>query len=395
MNAEWNDFVDYYLKEIKPIRKYTTQDETAVLPNGITLTLRPEREENRCEVEELTRRTFWRVERRERLGGIGCDEHYLCRTLRYIPEFIPELNLVAEYKIDGECAIVSNVMFTVGLLKNRTGEKHAVLIFGPLSVLPEFRFMGVGGVLMRRAIVIARSAGWEAIFVYGHPTYYPKLGFREAAEFGVTTHDGKNYPAFMAMELKPGFLREVGGAFYYTPVFDVDEEAAREFDASLVPITGEYMAKKLTKLHLPYIHRLLNRPEILSALHELPTEFSVWERAFKIWADEGECNFIIYTEEKPAGWLKLNGFDGGGTGWISELVIDPSYWRRGLGSYAVSFAEKLFMSQGLRHAAIHTNEDNAAARACYEKCGYKVTERGECTNSDGVHRFGLTYEKAL
>ncbi len=157
---------------------------------------------------------------------------------------------------------------------------------------------------------------------------------------------------------------------------------------------NKYSAQPLTKLHLPFIHRLLNRPEVLSALHERPTDYSVWENAYNIWNDEGEVNFVIYMEEKPAGWLKLNGF-GSDTGWISELVIDPNHARRGLGSFAVGFAERYFSECGMHRAAIHTNEDNMPARGCYEKCGYKITERGECTNGDGNKRFGLTYEKEL
>lgn len=76
-------------------------------------------------------------------------------------------------------------------------------------------------------------------------------------------------------------------------------------------------------------------------------------------------------------------------------MIDPQYKRRGLGRFAVGFAERIFRENGLRRAAIHTTEDNMPARACYERCQYRITGRGECTTADGNKRSGLTYEKEL
>lgn len=397
MNSEFGEFIRYYLNDEMLARGKNPQTEPAgaVLQNGLALTLRAEREEERREVENLTRRAFWQRENMEHLGGIGCNEHYICRVLRGAPEFVSGLDLVAECELGGERLIVGNVMFTAGYVKPAAGGFLPALIFGPLSVLPEFQRMGVGGAIMRRAVELAGAAGWGAIFLYGHPEYYPKLGFVEAAKFGVATHDGENFPAFMAMELIPGFLRgAAGGTFHYTPVFDIEPNAARDFDAAFPPVADEPEAKPLKPFHLPFIHRLMNRPEVLAALHEHATDYAVWESVYNIWKAEGEVNFVIYTDEKPAGWLKLNGFEGD-RGWISALAIDPLYMRRGLGAFAVGFAERYFAGRGLRRAAIHTNEDNAPARACYEKCGYKITERGKCTNADGAHRIGLTYEKEL
>jgi putative acetyltransferase len=43
----------------------------------------------------------------------------------------------------------------------------------------------------------ARSLDYGAIMFFGRPEYYPRFGFIEAAEYGVTDCFGENYPAFI------------------------------------------------------------------------------------------------------------------------------------------------------------------------------------------------------
>ena len=47
----------------------------------------------------------------------------------------------------------------------------------------------------------AKRLGYRAIVFFGHPDYYPRVGFRRAEEFGITTASGKNIDALMAMPL--------------------------------------------------------------------------------------------------------------------------------------------------------------------------------------------------
>lgn len=63
------------------------------------IVLRLEKEDDWREVELLTREAFWRTERIVKIG-VGCDEHYLANTLRKVPEFVPELDFMAE--VDGD-----------------------------------------------------------------------------------------------------------------------------------------------------------------------------------------------------------------------------------------------------------------------------------------------------
>ena len=53
-------------------------------------------------VEEITREAFWN------LNVPGCDEHYIVHILRDHPDFIPEMDYVAE--VDNK--IIGNIMYT-------------------------------------------------------------------------------------------------------------------------------------------------------------------------------------------------------------------------------------------------------------------------------------------
>jgi predicted N-acetyltransferase YhbS len=57
----------------------------------------------------------------------------------------------------------------------------------------------------------------SAIFLLGHPTYYPRFGFRPAREFDVHYQDDRD--AFMALELRPGALDHVSGTAHFAPEF--------------------------------------------------------------------------------------------------------------------------------------------------------------------------------
>lgn len=209
----------------KGVFRYKTKDVVYM-----EIALRPEKEYDWREVELLIRQAFWRTERIEKIG-IGCDEHYLAHTLRTAPEFVPELDFVAE--IDGRLA--GNVMYSRAYVLLPDGTRHDVLTFGPLSVLPEFQKQGVGSVLMRHTLKTAARLGCGSVIFFGHPTYYPRFGFKEAKEFGITTCEGNNFPAFMAMELIYGDLDGVMGAFHESPLYEVDEYKAREYDRLFPP----------------------------------------------------------------------------------------------------------------------------------------------------------------
>ena len=86
--------------------------------------------------------------------------------------------------------------------------------------------------MMKHSIKRAKELGYGGIFFFGHSTYYPRFGFKEAKNFQVTTSDGANFPAFMGMELQPGYLDKVSGKFMETAIYDenLTKEPARTYD---------------------------------------------------------------------------------------------------------------------------------------------------------------------
>lgn len=188
----------------------------------MNLTLRLETPSDYRVVEELTREAFWGFSRPT------CDEHYLAYLLRNTPAFVPELDYVAV--ADGK--IVGNIMYSKAKVVDSDSNEHEVLTFGPLSVLPEYWRSGIGSALMRHSIIEAKRLGYKAIIFYGHPDYYPRFGFRSADVFGITAPGGESFHSLMAMPLYKGALDGITGEFHEDPVFSINEEDAKAFDAT-------------------------------------------------------------------------------------------------------------------------------------------------------------------
>jgi len=195
----------------------------------MNLTFRPETPADYHAVDNLTREAFWRL---SDPGQQITDVHLLVYRLRLAPSFIPELSLIAER--DGVMA--GHILYTKTKIVDDQGTEHAMVKFGPLSVLPAYQNQGIGKALMRRSFDVAKKLGYRAVFIFGHPDYYPRVGFRRAAEFGVTTSDGSSFDAFMAYPLYDGALDGITGKFYYDPVYDqLTEKDALEFDKRFLP----------------------------------------------------------------------------------------------------------------------------------------------------------------
>jgi len=197
------------------------------------LKIRLEQPADHRAVLELTRAAFLAL-KEERTGEDWfVDEHYLVHNLRQ-KDGIMELNFVAE--LDGE--IVGHIIYSHAHILQKGDTKLDVLNFGPISVLPKMQKMGIGSALMRHSINEARRLGYGAIFFFGHPEYYPRFGFAEAAKFGISDRNDKNYPAFMGMELESGYLDGVKGRFVEADAYndDLNREQAIEFDKQFMGV---------------------------------------------------------------------------------------------------------------------------------------------------------------
>lgn len=192
------------------------------------INVRLEEEKDYRRVEEITRAAFGYPDRIKR-GQIGCPyEHWMVHELRH-RDGIMALSLVAELE-DG--TIVGHIICSNAVVK-KENQSLPVLNFGPLSVLPEYQRIGVGGALIHTMIGRAKRLDYGAILFFGRPEYYPQFGFKEAEVYGIADAEGYNYPAFMAMELKEGYLKEVcGGRYFESDIYDDERnrETVRAFD---------------------------------------------------------------------------------------------------------------------------------------------------------------------
>jgi len=121
-------------------------------------------------------------------------EARIVEAIRASDRFVPELSLVAE--AEGE--IVGHVLLSYVDLGDRR-----VLELGPMSVAPVNQRRGVGGKLIREALRRADERGEPLVLVLGHPSYYPRFGFRPASELGIELPE-PSLPdeVFMALPLK-------------------------------------------------------------------------------------------------------------------------------------------------------------------------------------------------
>lgn len=143
------------------------------------------------------------------------DEADLVDRIRASKEFIPELSLVEER--DGN--VVGHLLISKAAIFAKSASCE-VLVLAPIAVLPAYQKQGVGGLLIREGLNRSRALGYPAVLLIGHPTYYPKFGFRPASSFGIEL---KQYmvpdEVFMAYELSDGALKSITGELKYPSAF--------------------------------------------------------------------------------------------------------------------------------------------------------------------------------
>lgn len=140
----------------------------------------------------------------------------LVELIRASPEYRPELALVA--RVSGEVA--GFVMLSHAGLVDDAGERHRILTLSPLAVAPELQGRGIGSALVRAGLEAAERAGEPLVVLEGSPRYYPRFGFRDCREFGITIElpDWAPPEAGMAYPL-PGYHPAPRGRVVYPPAF--------------------------------------------------------------------------------------------------------------------------------------------------------------------------------
>jgi putative acetyltransferase len=126
------------------------------------------------------------------------------------------LSMVAEL----DARIIGHALFSKGWIE--CGQQRVeALGLGPVAVLPECQRSGAGIQMIAASLdQLRQHSGYPAVFVLGHPSYYPRFGFKPSqAEFSIACEYDVPAEAFMALELSPGALNGLQGVFHYHPTF--------------------------------------------------------------------------------------------------------------------------------------------------------------------------------
>jgi len=179
------------------------------------ITLRPEEEKDREKVMKIIEEAFKNAE------NSNHQEHFLVEKLRKSEDFIPELSIVADFVNDdtGEEELVGHILFTKVAIENDSSSFES-LALAPVSVKPEYQHQGIGGHLIAFGHVIAQELGFKSVVLVGHEKYYPKFGYKNARDFGITFPFNVPDENGMVVELTENGLKEVRGIVKYPKEFE-------------------------------------------------------------------------------------------------------------------------------------------------------------------------------
>ncbi|MHC1722134.1 MAG: GNAT family N-acetyltransferase [Aminipila sp.] len=196
------------------------------------MTIRLEQEKDYFEVENLTREAFWNVYRP------GCYEHLVIHNLRNDACFVPEL----DYVLEEDNKIIANIAYAKGTLTLDKGGKTDILLFGPLSVLPEYQGKGYGTRIIKFTLDKAKQLGHPVVVITGNPMYYNRFGFESASKYGIY-YEGmdKSEEAsfFMVKVLDNAKIKNLKGTYSDPKCYFVDQEELEAFDKAFLPKVKE------------------------------------------------------------------------------------------------------------------------------------------------------------
>lgn len=174
----------------------------------VDIIFRQERLEDYSQTERVVKDAF--ITTPVRSGS----EYKMVKKLRTESMFNPKLSRVA---IKDNEVIGHVILSKVHIINGPT--KTPILSLGLVSITPSKQRQGIGTDLINNVLSIARDEGEKAVIVLGHPTYYAKLGFKRASNWGIKLPFEAPDEAFFALELMPHSLRGISGVVEYPPAF--------------------------------------------------------------------------------------------------------------------------------------------------------------------------------
>ncbi len=190
--------------------------------------IRAEKPNDRSQVENLVRESFWNVYRP------GCYEHYVLHCMRSHPDFVSELNFVMEK--DGE--IIGQIVFVKARIAADDGREIPILTMGPICIANEYKRQGYGKILLDYSFEKAAEYGAGAVCFEGNIDFYGKSGCVKASQYGIRYHgmpEGEEADFFLCRLLKKGYLDGISGVYSTPEAYFVSDEDVETFDKEFPP----------------------------------------------------------------------------------------------------------------------------------------------------------------
>lgn len=135
------------------------------------------------------------------------SEGNIVRLMRqHNPAYDPRFSITAW---DGD-RMIGHALFSPARVR-LLGETVRALAVGPVGVATDRQRQGIGGMLMERGHDLGRREGYLFAFLCGHPTYYPRLGYKPAFGVPETRIDSVKLPQpqrkFDILPVQPDDLR--------------------------------------------------------------------------------------------------------------------------------------------------------------------------------------------
>ena len=188
--------------------------------------IRLEEEKDYKIVENLTREAFWNKYRP------GCMEHLVVHKLRNNSRFIKEL----DYVLEENDKIIGSIFYSLGYIKTKDNKILDVLIFGPVSIDPNYQKMGYGETLINYTLDIAKNINYDLVLITGNPDYYKKYGFVSASTYNIYYEGLENTesPFFMIKVFNEKKISKYKGIYSDPEAFNVTEEEVNVFDKKFI-----------------------------------------------------------------------------------------------------------------------------------------------------------------
>ena len=145
------------------------------------------------------------------------EEASLVEALLGDPSAQPCLSLLASR----QARTVGHILFSRATIGG--APELSASILAPLAVVPGAQKQGIGGELIRQGLQLQSKSGVDLVFVLGHPTYYPRHGFRPAEVLGFKAPypiAPKNSDAWMVQALRSGVIGAYSGVVVCADALD-------------------------------------------------------------------------------------------------------------------------------------------------------------------------------